>query len=659
MKKIILIFVLASLSIFAQESLDYQYDDSGNRIMKSSDGQACDCFCPNSTERNSWLTLSVVTDAGCGPDKCKLTGSFQIPPLYDCYTHYKIDDGTTLSSMQTLPVNISQIEQCIPAGQTVTITIYLYRYEGDPAPCKIEKTSDYCNADCCEFIDIEFTETVSASTDCCWEPEIVTDDGIICDLESLDVEAKYYDENDEEIIPNGLGNLCLPPGQNNITYKLTIDGRECVEKSILLFCHCSCPTEEVYNEWFTLSSAKGEGNCTEDQCFVQPAIDIPQEYNCYNGFTIETYRNGALESISTQPAPIGQLDLSNMGICLEPGHDYKFVLKLFRYTNDPNPCVLEREVTCDYEPGTEPCLPDCFNDEFEVEKNIKIAIAGCPDCYMNISYSSRRACGIWQDIQITGIEVFNTNSSVNCSSCTTDEDIYQQAVAAIIVKNDMGFEPTWLDIINEGADPCSTVWRVSKASCWATWQHTEFSPEHGVQRTITIYKTCNSDCCLRKLKVCRISPTEVDIQNLYTISDYTNCDSVNYLFNPSGQEILLPCEYSCDMLDNFGGVYSKKSIKYVEEEVTFERNYDDLYADINVITNNNTLQVNISNTNANEVQIQISDINGRQMDYSNYPLNTTDNIFSINLRKFNSGTYVYGIVINGIMLKSDAFQIVK
>lgn len=94
MKKIILIFILASLSIFAQESLNYQYDDSGNRIEKSSNDESCDCFCPNSNERNSWLTLSVVTDAGCGPDKCKLTGTFQIPLEYACYTHYKIDDGT-------------------------------------------------------------------------------------------------------------------------------------------------------------------------------------------------------------------------------------------------------------------------------------------------------------------------------------------------------------------------------------------------------------------------------------------------------------------------------------------------------------------------------------------------------------------------------------
>jgi hypothetical protein len=209
MKKIILIFVLASLSIFAQEDLKYEYDDSGNRIEKSSNEQACDCFCPNSTERNSWLTLNVVTDAGCGPDKCKLTGIFQIPPEYACYTHYKIDDGTTLSSMQTLPVNISQIEQCIPAGQTVTITILLYRYDGDP-PCKIEKTSDYCNADCCEFIDIEFTETVSASTDCCWTPEVVTDDGIICDIGSLDIEAKYYDENDVEFEEGGLPQMLCP-----------------------------------------------------------------------------------------------------------------------------------------------------------------------------------------------------------------------------------------------------------------------------------------------------------------------------------------------------------------------------------------------------------------------------------------------------------------
>lgn len=648
--------MLLSTTLLATDN--YDYDANGNRIKEYND-IPCDCNCP--VDKNDWLTLTMVeNDPSCDPGHCKLTAAFTIPIENNCFTHYLIDDGTNVSSISSLPVNLSLIDRCLVPGEKATIKIKLYRYVDDPNPCVITKTTPRCGVDCCQFIDINFSSTTPDGLDCCWLPEFVSTSPLLCNINDLNLSAKFYDDNMNEIVPKANGEICLVPGNNTITYKIFIDGKECTEKNAVLFCECNCPTKDIYQDWLTLSSTKDGGSCAQGECYVEHFLNIPSEYDCYTGFTIKTIIEGQVIFESPSVENIQNLDLTLFNKCIKAGEKYEFEILLYKTANDPNPCTLKQEVFCDFDSDDElPCKPDCFDDDWIKQEDIVVELDNCPGCYINISYWARVACGVWQDIQITSIEKFNILGLPNPNSCNAcdDAEVYRLALKAIIAKNAMGFKPSWSDIEKNGANPCSTIWRASKASCWARWQYFEYSPTSQLIKLITINKPCNSDCCLRQIKVCRISETEVIVEDLGVIFTYNECQlMIPIPVPPFGVD----CLYSCDIVNGMNeGYLYKKSFNEENIKESLSRNSANLFLEINVTQNNEYLNVHIDKTNGQSVEIGVFDINGTKVLSNNFNLNVSTNSFNINLTSLISGTYVYSVIINGIIVKSNTFIIVK
>lgn len=278
----------------------------------------------------------------------------------------------------------------------------------------------------------------------------------------------------------------------------------------------------------------------------------------------------------------------------------------------------------------------------------------CPGCFMKISYYTRKAnCNTEKhDIQITGIDKYGTN----CSSTACDDGVtYREAVFAVIKKNDMDF-----NFPEESGDPCFTTFRVSKSSCWTYSNVIDYySPSGELISTLLSLRPCNSDCCLRELTVCFING-ELVVTAAANATTYPSCTNANHSYPPG----FANCYYTCDYLDNVN-VTLKGISKIDEGNLEFDNlreslsNPNNLFVNINVNNLNDDLIIEILKTNGDNLTVNLFDMTGKQIIMQSEQLSPKNNNYIIELSQLVSGTYVYNIQIDGILVKSDNIIILK
>jgi hypothetical protein len=365
-----------------------------------------------------------------------------------------------------------------------------------------------------------------------------------------------------QIIDLSSFDLCLNEG-DSYTFKIELyryasDPNPCeIEKSVS--CSCSICPDDV-DDWLTLTSTKGAGSCAVNECYVENTLNVPLEYPCYSHYEyIYQLDDPYASPVSSGVQLITSNVLSTYNTCIAEGETYSVTLKLYKGATDPLPCEIVKTTYCPITPvDTTACLPDCFDDPFiPAPFPVQFTLNNCPGCVVQIRYSYREACDTWYDIQITSIEKFNMpNFPTNACSACTDAEVYMQAIEAA-VKDRLDRSP-WPPQLN---GECSIQWRISKASCWASWTRIIYDPipEPDVEwKYITVNKPCNSDCCLRRMEVCKDSTSgAISITDLGVFNNTYSCDSLYYnttdfLQPPS----LVPCSFTFSNFVGKNGVSS-------------------------------------------------------------------------------------------------------
>lgn len=149
--------------------------------------------------------------------------------------------------------------------------------------------------------------------------------------------------------------------------------------------------------------------------------------------------------------------------------------------------ILALTVTLPTAAQLDPCEPDCPQTPFGPLQNHTITLPG--NCQIEVTYATRIACGIWQDLYIEFVKTVPTPPSPACQVYwnMSAKDLLWIVTQQMADDNPMGFtQPT---------PGCATDWRVIKGSCWFR----AFDPVNG--RYTSSY--CEeSSCCLEPFQVC-------------------------------------------------------------------------------------------------------------------------------------------------------------
>ena len=155
-----------------------------------------------------------------------------------------------------------------------------------------------------------------------------------------------------------------------------------------------------------------------------------------------------------------------------------------------------------------PCTPDCPETPFLTTTYIVNVSAPPPwqSCIMAVKYVKRKACGIWNDIQVLSI-TFPGAACQGLQNWLNDPNVSSASKALLMGQAhniaSLGVISTeFLNMYNNAtpseqqALECpggSSIWRASKGSCWfidSDCWHTEMKP-------------CpNSACCLHEFSLC-------------------------------------------------------------------------------------------------------------------------------------------------------------
>lgn len=170
-----------------------------------------------------------------------------------------------------------------------------------------------------------------------------------------------------------------------------------------------------------------------------------------------------------------------------------------------------------------PCIsppPDCPGNSFVAQVPVMLTLPG--GCTVAVQYSSRCACGMWNDFVITQV---NVQSNPSCNILTSQQVVDLAAIELVRF------------MINNGLQPCAnpiprcpqmaTNWRALRGSCvYEEW----------IDGTRVI-RTCEgSACCWRTYDVCRNSDGTISV----TVSGTFNATPCNG-HGPAGQACVTAC----------------------------------------------------------------------------------------------------------------------
>jgi len=161
------------------------------------------------------------------------------------------------------------------------------------------------------------------------------------------------------------------------------------------------------------------------------------------------------------------------------------------------------------------------------------------------------------------------------------------------------------------------------------------------------------------IEVCRIWDYEISIRDLGPdpLLPAVNCENVTY---PNTTQSL-SCYDMCSSLENINSISVHKESIF-ENNSIIENKKDDFNVKrclLNISNDNNLFRVLVDNYLSNKIEINFYNLNGELLFNNSQNLNKGMNTFDCDLNRFNSGTYLYNIIIDGYQVKSDKFIIVK
>jgi hypothetical protein len=454
-----------------------------------------------------------------------------------------------------------------------------------------------------------------------------------------------------EVKHNPATNILYVTGESRVTINQQERYIEFIKEFTKMSCYnegdCPCPSSS--KDWLTVTVEKGGDGCDADECLVTHRLAIPEEYACFGYVQVSTLIEGEVVS---QPNnyDLSTFNMSDFNLCIKEGTNYTITVKLFKTCCDYNPCIIKKTVYCDVVEEAPPCTPvgDCEHIGWTKQEKLRIQVTDCPGCYLNVSYYTREACG-FKDIQITKIEIEHGLTVLACCVLNPSQ-AFLEAVQGVIHENKMRFSPI------DYNEPCSDTWRVSNASCWAMW--TEAVDIGGPAfKVIKIQKPCFSNCCTRRLRVCRELPNKTKITDLGPGTPPFNCNGVTYT-TPTQT---LQCEYLCESLEDIDITIGKSGNfddTILDEDPLYHKPFEQSKkAQFNISNDNEILRVLVDNSNANSLIINIFDINGKLLFSESNNIKSGLNAFDVDITTFNNGVYLYNIMIDDFTVQADKFMI--
>jgi hypothetical protein len=245
----------------------------------------------------------------------------------------------------------------------------------------------------------------------------------------------------------------------------------------------------------------------------------------------------------------------------------------------------------------------------------------------------------------------------------------------VISQNDMNFEPRWADIVSDSlADSCNIQWRISQVGCWSDyywnpdWQKMEKDKnpkplgepnQYPYGRGYTIYEPCDTTiCCARQLEVCRYGLDSVKIQDLGSLTEGGDCDTV-FAHPP---RIALQCYDVCDFLKDLNELQPKMPEKNEPEQRGF------VLPDTVKITNENilivyytqtTLKILLDNIDASHIDVSIYNFTGKLTINKTQRLISGRSLIDMDISCLTTRVYIYSITSDGILVKTGKFYIIK
>lgn len=523
----------------------------------------------------------------------------------------------------------------------------------------IEKINTEGN--CCTYeVKLEINFDLELLNDCPNNPNIAKLIDSIYFTNSMDEEAKRLDEMDNIDIDleNGIITFeytkCTGEISNNSSFKFMIsnNGTVCeIDEIDIPFCACDCP--EDVNDWVIESTIFEEAPCSDNQCHISAELKIPSMVkDCYINYSI-----GDGPKLAFPPNGI----INFAPPCINKGETKNIQIKLFKTSNDTDPCIIDKSFECPIQADFDECTPDCPNDYWKKQLPFERNIPGCnPNCKMRVYYSTREATcydPIRYDIQVTRIELFSSNPSSSpnaCNGCVIpDKELNKLAVLSIIWRNVMEFEPDKYE--------CDTNWRVIQASCWTQIPIPQWGTPEAPTPYYMLVPCQESGCCAVSIEVCDYVSFKsiTQISEVYRESIDCNSTYFNYYDFGSNQLASSQCHDVCEEWLN--EINSPSYVEYEKLLLEDKKEESNNFSDFNILISNDykNLKLKINSNNNSNLKIKVFNLLGEEILANELKVKEGFNQFDINTNNLNSGVYLLSIFYNSQLLMNDKFLIVR
>ena len=366
------------------------------------------------------------------------------------------------------------------------------------------------------------------------------------------------------------------------------------------------------------------------------------------------------------------------------------------YGESGNNCIWTIDMPCIEDPDIdqpdndlieepEPCTPDCITDNWEFDgfgrpfKGFITLTINNETVNITYEYTYRYACGQYQDIQVLSFVCTSTGV------ITDYAEIYALMIQDIIENQGAitGFTPSTDNMVDD-EERCDSTWRVMAGSCWADIevaisQSLEYPDGLAVDLSTSEYEElptstlpdilsshlsnfgqsavgsgciqtkCETDCCLQQIKVCVTQTANGLVWNKSVLDlpdNQINCDELYYHYN----DYDLPCEPRCSWLVTMNNYWGNNKIIINEEK--------DKQA-IQTYLSQNQFEIISNDSEEGTMYVKIYDNIGNLLISQNKMLGNGKQRLLVNTTELRTGSYYYTITINGKIMKSKKFIIVK
>lgn len=271
------------------------------------------------------------------------------------------------------------------------------------------------------------------------------------------------------------------------------------------------------------------------------------------------------------------------------------------------------------------CTPDCEGDAWSAPQTRPLSLGPCPytGCVVNVTYVKRVACGYFNDVQITEIEIV--------SGCACDPQvIFEESFEALLLSS-----PPVFPLPAPGT--CDDTWRISAAACFS-----EFIVNGPEGQTFTFLVPCLGEaCCYTGLTICRSNGG--GIISIYTGAphDEVNCD------NATPAQGLSSCFTTCDYSGfSKGSTPQEGTLDYPAEPVNHALVMPNPAA-------GSTVEFELIVEAAGLASLVVYDLQGHIVAETEVELQDGATRVALNVDELQNGTYMYELSAAGRKLISD------